>query len=143
MPVFTRLRNERGYWSLIGLLLGAGIVFAILYFTLFAPGSKLSLENRLKQSAQEGDIQVKPGQTTLGAVMDKSKDPVCQSNLKQIRSWIQMEQAENGQFPAALDAKKMGSGTGEILNCPLSNQPYTFNPSNGSVKCTTQGHETF
>lgn len=144
MSAFRHLRNERGNWTLIGLLLAVAIV-VVLAALMFGGGGngKLSPEGRLKQANQESGLNVKPkeGQSVVGASMDVAKDTQCQSNLRQIRMSIQMSQQQDGAFPPAIDAKQVGSV--QVMSCPVSGQQYTYNPSNGTVKCTTKGHEGY
>jgi len=135
-----RLRNEEGFWSIIGVLLACAVI-AVLVVILFGSNSKIGMEGRIKEAAKEGDVKVKPGQSTVGAVMDTGKATACQSNLRQIRMYLQMEQQENGQYPAALEANKVGSG--QILVCPQTLKAYAYDPNTGKVSCTTPGHESF
>jgi len=143
MHFFRVLRNEKGQWTLIGLVLAAAIIVALVVVLYGGAGGKLSPRSRLEQAEKETGtkVEVKPGQSVVGAVRDKSMDPVCQSNLRQIRAYLQMSQASDGQYPPTLEARKIGSGS--ILVCPLSKQPYSYDPSTGTVRCTTPGHEAF
>lgn len=142
MANFNRLRSEQGFWTLIGILLAAAIII-VLVVVMYGPNSKISPEGRLNQASEESglEVQTHPGQSTVGAVSDKGKEPVCRNNLQQIRAYLTMEQTQNDQYPANLDARKIGSGS--IPNCPVSNQPYSYDPATGIVRCTTPGHEGF
>lgn len=142
MERFTRLSNESGQWTLIGILLAMAII-VVLVLVLFARDSAISPESRLEQAAEESgvEVQVQPGQTGVGAVMDKSKEPICRSNLQQIRLHVQIVQGQSGQFPPMLDERKVGAGS--ILACPVSGQQYSYDPATGVVKCATPGHEQF
>jgi hypothetical protein len=142
MANLNRLRNKQGFWTLIGILLAAAII-VVLVVVMFGPNSKIGPEGRLKQASEESglDVQTQPGQSMVGAVRDTGKEPVCRNNLQQIRAYLTIEQTQNDQYPATLEDRKIGSGS--ILNCPVSNQPYSYDPGSGRVQCTTPGHEGF
>jgi prepilin-type N-terminal cleavage/methylation domain-containing protein len=99
---------------LIALLAGA-------YFAYF--GSK--------KSSQPG------GKTVIGGALDKGHSVECMNNLQQLRAELQMKLSEDGKYPDTLE------GLAVPGKCPVSGQPYTYNPETGEVKCTTPGHEKF
>ncbi len=77
------------------------------------------------------------GKSMPKAATDKARGVECANNLNQLRMTIQMKVAEDGQYPAALDPNN------NMNKCPVSGKPYTYDPSTGSVRCTTPGHETY
>jgi len=77
-------------------------------------------------------------QTTLGQAMQKGQSAQCIEYLRQLRMMIQMEQASTGEFPPALDPK-----WGIPLKCPVSGQPFQYDPATGRVWDPTPGHEGF
>jgi type II secretory pathway pseudopilin PulG len=129
--MFSRLRDESGNWTLIGLLVAVAIGTVLVVFVLLpmmSPGSR---------AEKEGLIKPKAGQTVVGASMDKGKETECMSNLRQIRMSIDASRAAGEQLPASLQDLKLGSaGT-----CPMNGQPYQYDPSTGQVRCATPGHE--
>ena len=84
-----------------------------------------------KKSGKDG------AKSTPAQAMDKAHGVECSSNLSQLRASIQMDSADKGQFPAALNPK---SG---LSLCPVSGQLYKYDPQTGEVHCTTPGHEKF
>lgn len=129
--MFSRLRDESGNWTLIGLLVAIAIGLALVVFVLLPkmmPG---------EQARNIGLVQPKAGQTVVGAAMDKGKETECSSNLRQIRTVIDAARASGDQLPATLQDMKLGS----ITTCPMSGQAYQYDPNAGQVKCPTPGHE--
>lgn len=64
----------------------------------------------------------------------------CRNNLSQIRAAIQMRQTTEETYPASLNELGLPS---EMLRCPVSGQPYAYDPNSGQVRCTTPGHEAY
>jgi len=77
------------------------------------------------------------GPSTPKAAIDKARGIECRNNLNQLRMLVQMGISESGQPPAQLDPS---TGIGA---CPISGQPYSYDPQTGRVWCTTPGHESF
>ena len=133
--MFSVLRNERGSWTLIGLLVAAGVMMA-LFFVVLLP--KISPEGRTRtQATKEGLVKPKEGQTILGASIDKGKETACMSNLRGIRQILEYTKASGDLLPASLRDMKLGSAG----LCPVSNQSYQYDPTTGQVRCATPGHE--
>lgn len=133
--MFSVLRNERGSWTLIGLLVSIAII-AVLFAVVIFP--RISPEGRTKeQAAKEGLIKPKEGQTVLGASIDKGKETACMSNLRGIRQMIDYTKASEESLPASLRDMKLGSAG----LCPVTSQPYQYDPATGQARCTTPGHE--
>lgn len=85
----------------------------------------------------EGAAAITTAQTAPGVAIEKAHGIECASNLNQQRQLIQMKAAEDGQFPAAIDNSTISD------RCPVSNQPYNYDPQSGQVWCATPGHEDF
>lgn len=133
--MFSMLRNERGNWSLIGLLVAVAIGMVVFYVVLMP-----KLNTTSERAQKEGLVTVKKDQTIYGASLDKAKETECSSNLGQIRTMVTSAKAENesGQPPKSLAEMK---GLQSIESCPVTKQPYSYNPTTGEVHCTTPGHE--
>ena len=82
--------------------------------------------------SKHGDKQTK---TTMGQALDKGHSVECMNNLNQLRQALQISYQENEKYPPTLD------GLGVPGKCPVSGQPYSYDPQTGTVKCTTPGHE--
>ncbi len=81
----------------------------------------------------------KKGEKSLPAqVEDRAHDVDCKNMLSQVRASIQMATSESEQPPPAIP-QDMAS----YAKCPVSGQPYTYDPQTGQVHCTTPGHEKF
>jgi prepilin-type N-terminal cleavage/methylation domain-containing protein len=79
----------------------------------------------------------KQEKTTMGQAIDKGHSVECMNDLNQLRQALQMRYQEDEKYPATLD------GLGVPTKCPVSGQPYTYDPQTGTVKCATAGHEKF
>lgn len=66
----------------------------------------------------------------------------CMNNLRQDRMAIDMYQqtGEQQQYPASLADSGV---SGQVTQCPISQKPYSYDPSTGRVWCTTPGHEKY
>jgi len=64
----------------------------------------------------------------------------CRNNLNQIRTALQMRQGAEEGLPATL--KELGLPD-NLLVCPVSGQPYQYDPNTGTVKCSTPGHMSY
>ena len=113
---------RRGF-ALVELL----VVVAII---LIVAGAYFGLRGRGKGGGPE---------TIPGTAMQKAESVACQSNLNQLRQMIQIDLSDSGQPPARLDQGQ----TAAISKCPVSGQPYSYNPPTGQVWCTTSGHEKY
>ncbi len=134
--MFLALRNERGNWSLIGLLVAVAIGVGIMAYFLM-PGLLGSGTATGNQAGEQGIVETKPGQTVVGASIDQGKATQCMSNLRQIREWIVYTKTSGDPLPQTIEDMKLGSAA----RCPVSGQLYQYDPSTGEVKCTTPGHE--
>jgi prepilin-type N-terminal cleavage/methylation domain-containing protein len=78
--------------------------------------------------------------TIPGQAIDKAKGVECQNMLSQVRASIRMEMDSNmsDQPPPAIP-----SDMAPYAKCPVSGQPYTYDPRTGQVHCTTPGHEQY
>jgi hypothetical protein len=129
------LRNNRGQvFAIIEILVVAVILLGGAYYT----ASTYLGHSRAGKSG--------PGQPATPIQRGQGVD--CGNNLQQIRLAIQMCQQnsteENVKLPATLDelADKMGLSK-SMLKCSVSGNPYVYDPAQGTVKCTTPGHEKY
>lgn len=81
------------------------------------------------------------GKTIIGQTRADAKDTVCQSNLGQIRSSLQINQDPvEGTWPAKLEDTRLGA---DFYACPLGHEPYQYDPKTGKVRCIHPGHEKY
>ena len=82
----------------------------------------------------------KPGEKSIPKqAVEKAQGVDCQSMLQQVRASIQMATMDNEDKPPPSIPPDMQN----YAKCPVSGQPYTYDPQTGTVKCTTPGHEAF
>lgn len=67
----------------------------------------------------------------------------CMNNLRQIRYAIDMDVQADEAPPASLADLASSGISGRITQCPVSGQPYSYDPGQGRVWCTTPGHEGY
>jgi hypothetical protein len=135
----TRLSNERGNWSLIGLLVAVAIGFAI--YSFFISPKMSGRDQQTRQQASEMGVKLDENKTLSGAVADKSRETQCKSQLDQIRQGIVMFRDDhNNSNPAALTDIRLSVGP-NFFKCPVGQEAYSYDPATGSVKCIHPGHE--
>jgi hypothetical protein len=82
-----------------------------------------------------------PAQTLPGRVVQHALGSKCQENMRQLRMLIDTSKDETtGSYPSSLASV---SGADRLSQCPVSHQPYTYDPATGQVHCTFPGHEKF
>ena len=122
----------------ISLVISAGIV--LLLMLLFLKG----MPGMWGGSKALEELDRRPGKTIPEAAMNKARGPQCMSNLRQIRLALQMLTGdEQGRPPASLGELSPYDVTADILSCPVSGNPYPYDPSQAKVWCTTTGHEGY
>lgn len=129
--------NNRGNWSLIGLLAAVAIVM-VLGAVYFKGGF-----STVKSNSTLVDKSSKK-QTVFGKSIDTGKGVDCRERLNQIRTAVQQSKAVSGseENPASLKDLQMGVGP-DYFNCPVSNQPYVYDPATGTVHCPYPAHSQF
>ncbi|MEI7832849.1 MAG: hypothetical protein WCJ56_06615 [bacterium] len=136
-------KTKRGYALLIELL-----VVVVLVIGLFAwyTNSQTAALKQSKLLEETGVVQNDGTSATAGApktiygqAVQASKGDVCRNYLGQLREMVKMDAAD-GKFPASLGEI---SGAQSINKCPVSKEPYVYNPATGEVHCITPGHEKF
>jgi len=115
--------------ALVGLLLTVAII-AVLVVVMMYGGFRPTQSGRPD----------KKGKTTLGLVKLDAQDDVCRQHLNQIRQSITINTSSDDQYPATLDALKLGQ---ENIECPIDHKTYEYDPATGVVKCKHPGHEEY
>lgn len=120
----TTWRNGREGQTLIALVLTI-VIIAILAMTLVGKRGKEGREDSVAQRVQQQAVGVD-----------------CRNNLSQIRQAIQMRSSETeNQRPASMD--ELREIPSEMRKCPVSGKPYVYDPTTGTVRCETPGHERY
>lgn len=77
--------------------------------------------------------------TVVGQVKRQADKTVVQSNLRQIRTAIEMHRQMNEDaYPPTLDELRLPK---EITTDPNTDQPFAYDPATGAVRSTVQGYE--
>lgn len=117
--------GERGFFTLIGLLL-AMVIVVILFSMYGLPGG-------MGGAGTGGDPA-----TVFGGTKDRAQDVVCRNNLAQLRAAIGIHAGTSGVNPPSLD----GLHAGIDLTCP-GGEAYEYDPATGNVRCVHPGHGSF
>ena len=131
--------NNRGNWSLMGLLVVVAIIGVGIYFMF----GKVAGMSTVKSDSQLVD-QASKKQTIYGRSMDTAKGTDCQEHLNQIRLGINTFKISdpNGANPPSLKDIRMGVGP-DYFKCPVSGQAYIYDPATGAVRCPYPSHAKF
>ncbi len=127
--MFRTLRDRRGQWAIIEILVVAAIIILAAYFIL--------------PTYLSGAGKGKNGETDrVHTPVGQAESVECRNNLSQLRSAIEMEtqSSETGRPPASL--ADLGPSMSSVSKCPISGKEYTYDPS-GRVSCATPGHEQY
>jgi hypothetical protein len=57
----------------------------------------------------------------------------CKTQIRNLATMIGMYSAENGRYPAGL--RDLENVTDEMLYCPVTRRPYSYDPTSGKVWC--------
>lgn len=121
--------GERGFFTLIGLLL-ALVIIGMLLSMYGLPGGTGGAGG----TGSGGDAV-----TVIGGTKNRAQDTVCRNNLAQLRAAIGIEAGASGVNPPSLD----GLNAGVDLACPGGDEPYEYDPATGQVRCVHPGHGSF
>lgn len=127
-------RSEAGFVTLIELLVVTAIIVIVVYL--------LYGQRNVVGPGGVGPGGVGPGdepQTRPGAAISQARALECQQNLRGIRQAIAAYRLESEQPPGSLSELRIGG----VTSCPVSGNPYVYDPQTGTVRCTTPGHERF
>ena len=130
--------DNRGSWGLIALLVVAAIImiWAAMYFGKNG-GAGLTTVGGKKNHALLDSKSKK--QTIVGQSLDTAKSADCRERLIQVRTGIYNYQTTENGFPHTLKDIELGVGA-DYFQCPVSKQPYTYDPETGTVKCPTHSN---
>ena len=123
------LRNNRGnVFTIIELLVVVVIILVLANYML-------------RGYVGEGNSLQEKVNTPKG----RAESVSCMNNLKQIRYAIDMyrQSDEQNTPPPSLDALRPSGVSGDVVICPVSKVPYSYDPGQGRVWCTTPGHEKY
>lgn len=83
-------------------------------------------------------------QSIVGQSLDSGKSSQCRSQLSQIRQGIETYKTTEGtdENPPTLSDINLGVSA-DFYKCPVSAQPYAYDPASGLVKCSTPRHGNY
>ena len=119
-----RARGVREGQTLVGLLIVALIIIGIIIWFWGFGGGRSSSPSRSSP----------PAPSTIHAVRRSAESVQCRTNLAQIRQAIVMFQTDSGRNPQSLSELRLPP---QMLRCPVSGQPYQYDPRTGRVWCPT------
>lgn len=81
-----------------------------------------------------------PPVSRVGEVRQAAESVECRNNLSQIRQAVQIRTTTEETYPASLQELGLPA---QMLSCPVSGQPYQYDPATGQVRCATAGHMSY
>ena len=119
------LRNNHGQLAIIEIVVVVAIIVALAYFLMprYLGGPGQGIKNGGPPTPRE-----------------RASGVECMSNINQVRQAINMYQQSNEKYPASLSE---GGVPDSIAKCPITGTPYSYDPSQGRVWCTTPGHQRY
>jgi len=132
----TRRNTKRlGAFSLVSTLVTIAIMAMLAVGLMYGSGAFSG--GKPKSPRADGR-----GPPIPGLVKAEAQDTVCQSNLGQVRSALQIAQSSSGDdtFPETLEETRIGAN---FYKCPMGKEPYVYDRATGQVTCPHPGHEKF
>jgi hypothetical protein len=125
--------NNKGNWTLIGLLVTVAIIVVVTAYLFGGSGSMTTVQ---KDSPLIDKASTK--KTIYGKAIDTSKSAVCRSQLSQLRAGIETYKTTNTDGSLPKSFKDIGLGVSNTFyQCPVSDKPYTYDPATGAITCPT------
>lgn len=116
---------------LVGVLVSVAILGVLLMVWLYyGTGDK----------AQGESVAPQPPVSRVGEVRQAAESVECRNNLSQIRQAIQIRTTTEETYPASLQELGLPA---QMLSCPVSGQPYQYDPATGQARCATAGHMSY
>jgi type II secretory pathway pseudopilin PulG len=119
------MNSRRGSWTLIEILVVAVILIALAAWLL---------------PRYLGSGQSAPGQPTVQAPVQRAQGVECMNNLRSVRQALTMAQQTEERPPASLTEIRLPQ---QLYACPVSKQPYVYDPRTGRVGCPYPPHRSF
>jgi hypothetical protein len=126
------LRDQRGFWTLIELVIVAALIMIAMYLWISADSGGLG------GGAPAGYVPRRGGPTTRpGIALDMAVSVQCMENLRAIRQSLQLARDQDDSYPQSLQELRLPPSS---LRCPNTGTDYLYDPATGRVKCLTPGH---
>ncbi len=131
--------NNRGNLTLISLLVTAAIILVVcaIYF-----GKSGGVTPTVNSNSKLLDKSTK--QTVVGKAMDTGKGVDCRNRLSQIRLGVTTYKSMTGteNNPPSLKEALPNMSPADF-RCPVTGQPYVYDPATGQVHCQNPAHANF
>jgi len=139
MKLMARMTNENGFLMLIELLVVMAIILGAFWVFTGGPGGSGMTPGAPGVTPGAPSGTPGGGSSVPFMALEAARRTQCASNLASARQAIEAYKAtSNGQLPSSLQELRLPP---DALACPVSKQPYTYDPQTGQVQCTTPGHE--
>jgi type II secretory pathway pseudopilin PulG len=130
-----RKRSEAGFVTLIELLV-VTVLIVIVVYVVYGQRSV----HPVGSGGAAGELGPGgEGMTPAGAAIQQARGVQCEQNLRGIRQALETYRVSGDDMPKSLDELRLGGAT----SCPVSGNPYVYDPQTGAVHCTTPGHERY
>ncbi len=124
--------DQRGSWTLIGLLAAAAIV--VILVAVFLSSGRMTTVGRDSELLDPASDK----STVVGQSLDTAKGVACREQINQIRLGIVNYKATSTADSNPPSLKDIGLGvSSSYFQCPMSEQPYIYDPNTATVKCPT------
>ncbi|MCX8052179.1 MAG: hypothetical protein N3B12_00075 [Armatimonadetes bacterium] len=125
--------NRRGNWTLISLLAAVAIIVVVAVY-YFGKGGGITTVKSDSPLLDKSSTK----QTVVGKSIETGKATQCRQQLDQIRKGIETYKATNATDANPPTLRDIGLGvSASFFACPVSNQPYSYDPATGRVTCPT------
>lgn len=126
-------RYNRVAMRLVGVLIAVAIVGVLVMVWLYYGTGGSHRESPTQPGTP-------PPVSRVGEVRQAAESVECRNHLSQIRAALQMRVTTEETYPASLDGLGLPAS---MLRCPVSGQPYQYDPTTGQVRCATAGHMSY
>lgn len=118
-------RRERGYASLIGMLVVIAIIGIVAAFYYGGPGT----------SGRADGL----GKSNVGRAVLRARDSECKTNIGQVRNLVEMAHIDDLKLASLQDL----NAPHQTTHCPIGHEPYELDVESQRVTCPHPGHEKY
>jgi hypothetical protein len=134
------LDNKRGNWTLISMLVTVAIIIVVaaMYFHGGVPSPTSVKQGDPLLDASGGKV------TVMGQALDAARGTNCRNQLSQIRQSVSAWKSSTGSEQNPETMAELGLGVGaDYFKCPVTGEPYAYDPATGTVRCVNPGHANY
>lgn len=117
------------------IVMGLFVVVIAALFCMTGCSKQESVNTQPEQSAPAGS------QSVVGRSLDAGKSSQCRSQLTQLRQGVESYRVNTGteENPSTLADVNLGVSA-DFYKCPVSGQPYSYDPTSGLIQCINPQH---